>query len=41
MEGTLKYYDENVIGFKVNDGNEDWNGWHRFDILGNHAFYIF
>ncbi len=39
LDGTLKYYDDEVIGFKVNDGDEYWNGWHRYDILGNHAFY--
>ena len=41
MNGTLRYYDENVIGFKVNDGDSDWNGWRVYDVLGNHAFYTF
>ncbi len=40
MAGNLRYFeDDSIIGFKVNDGDENWNGWTRYTILGNHAFY--
>ncbi len=40
LKGNVKVFEENVIGFKRDDGDEHWNGWNRISILGNHAFYV-